>query len=137
MSKKLRAAFGRPNRDMAVRCDPAAMRCRRIRLHLAQAECRVAEFSPPPRLKSDRQRQELFVLQTDAVASRLRFRSPRARRHTERLGRFQILDDRAEVDGLWMESLIFRDLCAVQVFKTLMLLLLFSTTAYSRHYMTQ
>src|SRR5207248_11063978 len=100
MSKKLRAAFGRPNRDMAVRCDPAAMRCRRIRLHLAQAECRVAEFSLLPRLKSDRQRQELFVLQTDAVASRLRFRLPRARRVTVRLGRLQVLDVRAEVGGL-------------------------------------
>src|SRR5438445_7272504 len=133
MSKKLRAAFGRPNRDMAVRCDPAAMRCRRIRLHLAQAECRVAEFSPPPRLKSDRQRPELFVLQTDAVASQLRFRSPRARRHTERLGRFQILDNRAEVDGLWIKSLIFGDFGAIQNFETVALEHLFAAPAFKRH----
>src|SRR5204862_6534081 len=81
-------------------------------------------------LKSDRQLPEMFVLQTDAVPSRLRLRPPRARRHTERLGRVQILDDRAEVDGLWIKSLIFRDFGAVQDFEAVALEHLFAMPAF-------
>ena len=63
----------------------------------------------------------------------LRFRSPRARRHTKRLGRFQILDDRAEVDGLWVKSLIFRDFGAIQNLETVALEHLFAAPAFKRH----
>src|SRR5437867_11727454 len=69
----------------------------------------------------------------DAVPNRLRLRSPRPRRHTKRLGRFQILDNRAEVDGLWIKSLIFRDFGAVQNFETVALEHLFAAPAFKRH----
>src|SRR5438552_12040776 len=58
---------------------------------------------------------------------------PGARGHSQRFGRFQILDDRAEVDGLWIKSLIFRDFGAVQNFEAVALEHLFAAPAFEGH----
>src|SRR5205807_9912866 len=65
-----------------------------------------------------------------ATASRLSFRSPRARRHFERLSRFQILDHGAEINRLRIKSLVFGDLGPVQNFKAVTFKHLFTAPAF-------
>src|SRR5437016_8672696 len=68
-----------------------------------------------------------------ALASRLRFRSPRARGDSEWLSRFQILDHRAEINRLWIKSFILGDLGAVQNFEAIALEHFFAAPAFKRH----